>query len=43
MDIVNACLTIFGLMIGADDFTKVIGETVAMGYDNDSIRSLTGS
>ena len=31
----NACLTIFGLSIGGDDFTKVIGETVAMGFDND--------
>jgi ADP-ribosylglycohydrolase len=31
----NACLTIFGLMIGGGDFTSCIGETVAMGYDND--------
>ncbi len=29
----NACLTIFGLFIGGDDFTRCIGETVAMGYD----------
>ncbi|MDD2503850.1 MAG: ADP-ribosylglycohydrolase family protein [Clostridia bacterium] len=39
----NACLTIFGLMIGADDFTKVIGETVAMGYDNDCTAATAGS
>ena len=31
----NACLTIFGLAIGGTDFTRVIGETVAMGMDND--------
>jgi len=39
----NACLTIFGLMIGKDDFTKVIGETVAMGYDNDCTAATAGS
>jgi ADP-ribosylglycohydrolase len=39
----NACLTIFGLMIGGDDFTKVIGETVAMGYDNDCTAATAGS
>src|SRR5574341_1407853 len=31
----NACLTIFGLAIGKTDFSRVIGETVAMGMDND--------
>jgi len=40
---INACLTIFGLMIGGDDFTKVIGETVAMGYDNDCTAATAGS
>lgn len=39
----NACLTIFGLMIGGDDFTKVIAETVAMGYDNDCTAATAGS
>jgi len=39
----NACLTIFGLMIGKDNFTKVIGETVAMGYDNDCTAATAGS
>lgn len=32
----NACLAVFGISIG--DFTKAIGETVAMGYDNDCTR-----
>jgi ADP-ribosylglycohydrolase len=40
---VNACLTIFGLNIGGDDFTKVISETVAMGYDNDCTAATAGS
>lgn len=39
----NACLTIFGLLIGGDDFAKVIGETVAMGYDNDCTAATAGS
>lgn len=39
----NACLTIFGLFIGGDDFTKAIGETVAMGYDNDCTAATVGS
>jgi len=39
----NACLTIFGLMIGGDDVTRVIGETVAMGYDNDCTAATAGS
>lgn len=39
----NACLTIFGLSIGGDDFTKVISETVAMGYDNDCTAATAGS
>ena len=39
----NACLTIFGLMIGNGDFTKAIGETVAMGLDNDCTAATTGS
>jgi len=39
----NACLTIFGLSIGGRDFTKVIGETVAMGFDNDCTAATAGS
>jgi ADP-ribosylglycohydrolase len=40
---INACLTIFGLSIGGDDFTRVIGETVAAGYDNDCTAATAGS
>jgi ADP-ribosylglycohydrolase len=39
----NACLTIFGLAIGKTDFTRVIGETVAMGMDNDCTAATAGS
>lgn len=39
----NACLTIFGLAIGGTDFTRVIGETVAMGLDNDCTAATAGS
>ena len=39
----NAALTIWGLAIGGDDFTKVIGETVAMGLDNDCTAASAGS
>lgn len=39
----NACLTIFGLAIGRTDFTRVIGETVAMGMDNDCTAATAGS
>lgn len=39
----NACLTIFGLMIGGTDVTKVISETVAMGLDNDCNAASAGS
>ncbi len=39
----NACLTIFGLMIGGTDITKVISETVAMGMDNDCTSATAGS
>lgn len=40
---INACLTIFGLMLGGNDFTRSIGETVAMGYDNDCTAATVGS
>jgi ADP-ribosylglycohydrolase len=39
----NACLTIWGLTIGGADFTRVIGETVAMGLDNDCTAATAGS
>jgi len=39
----NACLTIWGLAIGRADFTRVIGETVAMGMDNDCTAATAGS
>ena len=39
----NACLTLFGLTIGGRDVTKVISETVAMGYDNDCTAATAGS
>lgn len=39
----NACLTIFGLMIGGTDVTRVLSQTVAMGYDNDCTTATAGS
>ena len=39
----NACLTVFGITIGGMDFTRVIGETVAMGLDNDCTAATAGS
>jgi ADP-ribosylglycohydrolase len=39
----NACLTIWGITIGGTNFTKVIGETVAMGLDNDCTAATAGS
>ena len=39
----NACLTIWGITIGGRNFTKVIGETVAMGMDNDCTAATAGS
>jgi ADP-ribosylglycohydrolase len=39
----NACLTIWGLTIGGTDFSRVIGETVAMGLDNDCTAATAGS
>lgn len=39
----NACLTVFGLMIGNTDVTKVLSETVAMGLDNDCTAATAGS
>ena len=39
----NACLTIWGLTIGGTDVTRVLGETVAMGLDNDCTAATAGS
>lgn len=39
----NACLTIFGLLLGKCDFTATIGMTVAMGLDNDCTAATAGS
>ncbi len=39
----NACLTIWGITIGKRDFSRVIGETVAMGMDNDCTAATAGS
>lgn len=39
----NACLTIFGLLIGGNDVTKVLSETIAMGLDNDCTAATAGS
>ena len=39
----NAALTVFGLTIGGRDFSRVIGETVAMGLDNDCTAATAGS
>jgi len=40
---INACLSIFGLALGAGDFSKTIGWTVAMGLDNDCTAATAGS
>ena len=39
----NAALVIFGLQLGGGDFTKTIGNTVAMGLDNDCTGATVGS
>ena len=39
----NACLTVWGITIGGRDFTRVIGETIAMGMDNDCTGATAGS
>lgn len=39
----NACLTVWGITIGGSDVTRVIGETVAMGLDNDCTAATAGS
>jgi ADP-ribosylglycohydrolase len=39
----NACLTVWGISMGRTDFTRVIGEVVAMGMDNDCTAATAGS
>jgi ADP-ribosylglycohydrolase len=39
----NALLVVLGIHIGGTDFTKVIGETIAMGMDNDCTGATAGS
>lgn len=39
----NACLTVWGITIGGRDLTKVLGEIVAMGLDNDCTAATAGS
>ena len=39
----NMCLMIFGLLLGGTDVTRVLGETVAMGLDNDCTAASAGS
>lgn len=39
----NACLTVFGLMLGKGDFTETISNVVAMGLDNDCTGATAGS
>ena len=39
----NAVLTVWGLTVGGEDYSKVIGETVAMGQDNDCTAATAGS
>jgi ADP-ribosylglycohydrolase len=39
----NACLVVFGLRLGGRDVTKALGETVAMGLDNDCTAATVGS
>ena len=41
--LLNACLTIWGITIGGTDLTRVIAETVAMGWDNDCTAATAGS
>ena len=43
MPSITPYLTIWGLTVGGDDYSKVIGETVAMGKDNDCTAATAGS
>jgi ADP-ribosylglycohydrolase len=39
----NACLTVWGIYLGKDNYQKGISETVAMAYDNDCTGATVGS
>ncbi|MBQ3222316.1 MAG: ADP-ribosylglycohydrolase family protein, partial [Clostridia bacterium] len=39
----NLCLVVFGLLLGGRDVTKILGEIVAMGLDNDCTAASAGS
>lgn len=39
----NLCLVVFALLLGGNDVTKILGETVAMGLDNDCTAASAGS
>lgn len=39
----NALFVVFGIHVGGKDFTRVIGETIAMGMDNDCTGATAGS
>ena len=39
----NACLTVWGIHFGKNNFEKGISETVAMAYDNDCTGATVGS
>lgn len=39
----NALFVAFGLLIGGRDFSRVIGETAAIGFDNDCTGATSGS
>ena len=39
----NACLTVFALALGQRDVTRVVGNAVAMGLDNDCTAATAGS
>ena len=39
----NACLTVWGIHLGKNSYTKGISETVAMAYDNDCTAATVGS
>jgi len=39
----NLCLVVFGLLLGGNDVTRVLGEIVAMGLDNDCTAASAGS
>jgi ADP-ribosylglycohydrolase len=39
----NALFVVFGILIAGKDFTRLIGETISMGFDNDCTGATAGS